>query len=105
VASGRYGNEQYRLLLGEVMDTLVRVDGPAHLETTVVRTPSSTVVHLLSFLPSRQAEGMDLAHDPFPMVNIPVAGRVSRGADRVAAGRRRDQHCEGRTAARVARQA
>lgn len=85
---GRYGNEQYRLLLGEVLDTLlpdpaVRADGPAHLETTVVRTPTSTVVHLLSVLPSRQADGLDLVHDPFPLVDVTVAVRTDRAPSRV----------------------
>lgn len=85
---GRYGNEQYRLLLGEILDTLlphpaVRADGPAHLETTVVRTPTSTVLHLLSFLPGRQTAGPDLVYDPFPLVDVTVAIRTPHPPSRV----------------------
>jgi len=34
------------------------------------------VVHLLSFLPSRQAENLDLVHDPFPLLDVPVSLRT-----------------------------
>lgn len=79
---GRHGNEVYRVLLGELIDTLLpdpllRVEGPAHVETSVVRTESSTVVHLLSFIPAREADGIDLVHDPVPLVDVPVRIRCS----------------------------
>lgn len=35
-------------------------------------------VHLLSFLPSRQAEDLDLVHDPFPLLDVPVSLRMER---------------------------
>lgn len=80
---GRHANEPYRRLLGEVVDKLlpdplVRTGGPAHLEVTVVRTARATVVHLLSFLPTRQGEGLDLVHDPFPLVDVEVAVRAEQ---------------------------
>ncbi|GLW73794.1 hypothetical protein Kpho02_60920 [Kitasatospora phosalacinea] len=75
------GLEAYRLLLGSVLDRLLpdpllRAGGPTHLETSVVRTPAGTVVHLTSFLPSRETPGLDLVHDPFPLVDVPVSVRV-----------------------------
>lgn len=78
----RRADEPYRLLFGEVLDALLpdpllRAGGPVHLETTVVRAPGgSTVVHLLSFLPTRHGEGRDLVHDPFPIVDIEVSVRL-----------------------------
>jgi hypothetical protein len=86
---GRHGNEPYRRLLGELIDALmpnplVRAAGPVHLETTVVRTEDSTVVHLLSFLPSRHADDVDLVHDPFPLVDMEVSVRAAREPARVS---------------------
>jgi hypothetical protein len=85
---GRHANEQFRRVLGEVLDTLLpdpllRAGGPAHLETTVTRTPSATVVNLLSFVPTRAAEGLDLVQDPFPLVDVQVAVRVQDEPSRV----------------------
>ena len=36
------------------------------------------VVHLISFLPSRQAEGLDIVHDPFPIVDMPISVRTEK---------------------------
>lgn len=41
-------------------------------------------VHLLSFLPSRQAEDLDLVHDPFPLMDVPVSLRMERPPHSVA---------------------
>ncbi|HEX8496736.1 MAG TPA: alpha-L-fucosidase [Actinomycetales bacterium] len=81
-AFAQHGNEPYRELLGEALSRclprpLVRVGGPTHLETTVVRTPSATVVHLLSFVPARETPTMDLVHDAFPLVDVPVEVRAA----------------------------
>jgi hypothetical protein len=78
---GLHANVPYRELLGGCLDLvlpdpLVRVGGPAHLETSVVRTDDGTAVHLISFLPSRQAENLDLVHDPFPVIDAPVSVRL-----------------------------
>lgn len=97
-AFGRHANVPYRELLGGCIDRLLprpllRDGGPVHLEATVVRTPGSTVVHLLSFLPSRQAEELDLVHDPFPLVDMPLAVRAAAAPSRVTlqpAGRELD---------------
>jgi hypothetical protein len=87
-AFSEHGNEAYRELLGAAVarvlpDPLLRAGGPTHLETTVVRTPTSTVVHLLSFLPSRETATLDLVHDPFPLVDVPVAVRTDTPPARV----------------------
>ncbi|MFI9365841.1 beta-galactosidase trimerization domain-containing protein [Kitasatospora sp. NPDC053057] len=77
-----HGLETYRRLLGAALDQLlpdplVRAGGPVHLETTVVRTATATVVHLISFVPSRETPELDLVHDPFPLVDVPVAVRLT----------------------------
>lgn len=87
-AFAEHGNEAYRELLGAALarvlpDPLVVAADPTHLETTVVRTDSSTVVHLLSFVPSRETPALDLVHDPFPLVDVPVAVRSDRAPARV----------------------
>ena len=87
-AFAEHGNEAYRELLGAALqrvlpDPLVVADRPVHLETTVVRTETGSVVHLLSFVPSRQTPALDLVHDPFPLVDIPVAVRSEQRPARV----------------------
>jgi Hypothetical glycosyl hydrolase 6/Beta-galactosidase trimerisation domain len=67
---------------------LVKAGGPVHLETSVMRSDTSTVLHLLSFVATRAAElsgvakvrhlGLDLVEDPFPLVEVDVALRVDR---------------------------
>ncbi|SEP82658.1 beta-galactosidase trimerization domain-containing protein [Microlunatus flavus] len=78
---GRLGNEVHRQVLGHVLDLLLprpalRAGGPLHLETTVRRGPDRTVVHLLSYLPTRVGSGLgaeiDLVDDPFPLVDVDV---------------------------------
>jgi hypothetical protein len=75
------GNDQYRQLIGSCLDRLLptpllRVDGPIHLETSVVETDLATVVHLLSFIPARLARDLDLVYDPFPLVDVEVILRL-----------------------------
>jgi hypothetical protein len=87
-AFAEHGNEAYRELLGAALtrvlpDPLLQAGGPTHLETTVVRTPAGTVVHLLSFVPSRETATLDLVHDPFPLVDVPVAVRADAPPARV----------------------
>jgi len=87
-AFAEHGNEAYRELLGAALarvlpDPLLRAGGPTHLETTVVRTPGSTVVHLLSFVPSRETATLDLVHDPFPLLDLPIAVRAQAPPARV----------------------
>jgi hypothetical protein len=86
-AFGRHAAEAYLDILATCFTNLlpqplIRAGGPRHLETAVVDTPDARVTHLLSFLASRQAEGVspvtmqregiDLVHDPFPLVAVPV---------------------------------
>lgn len=80
-AFGREANPFYRELIGACLRLahprpLLRTGGPAHLETTVVRLAAATAVHLISFLPSRQAEGLDLVQDPFPLLDVQVSLRL-----------------------------
>jgi Hypothetical glycosyl hydrolase 6/Beta-galactosidase trimerisation domain len=107
-AYGRHGVVAYRELLGRCLDRLLpapllRIEGPTHLETTVVDTDDARVVHLLSFLASRQAEGIsplthevegiDIVHDAFPIVNLVVSVRLDeppRGASLQPHGRELD---------------
>ncbi|WP_020574907.1 alpha-L-fucosidase [Actinopolymorpha alba] len=79
-AFGRHANVPYREIFGAVLarllpDPLLRAGGPTHLETSVQEgRDGTTVVHLLSYLPSRQGT-LDLVTDPFPLVDVPVAVR------------------------------
>lgn len=66
---------------------LVIADGPVHLETSLMRTPTSTVLHVISFLASRGTDdmpdkrhpsGLDTVDDPFPLVDLNVSVRVDR---------------------------
>jgi hypothetical protein len=91
-AFGRHANVPYRQLIGNCLDRLLpqpllRDGGPAHLETTVMRGASggseTTIVHVISFLPSRQAEGMDIVTDAFPAVDMPLAVRLDAAPSRV----------------------
>ena len=86
-AFGQHANVPYRELLGGCLDRLLprpllRTGGPAHLETAVVGKNGTIVVHLLSFLPSRQAEGLDVVHDPFPSAGRPCV--AAHGASRLS---------------------
>ncbi|MFJ9948313.1 hypothetical protein [Kitasatospora sp. NPDC091207] len=77
-----HGLETYRQLFGAVLDRLfpdpvVRAGGPVHLETTVQRTATGTVVHLVSFVPARETPVLDLVHDPFALLDVPVAVRLA----------------------------
>jgi hypothetical protein len=82
-AFGQHANVPYRELLGGCLDLLLprpllRTGGPAHLETAIVTKNGTVVVHLLSFLPSRQAQDLDLVHDPFPLLEVPVSVRLDQ---------------------------
>jgi Hypothetical glycosyl hydrolase 6/Beta-galactosidase trimerisation domain len=83
------GNPEYRRIIGECLDALLprpilRVDGPVHLETSVVETDDAFVVHLVSFLPSRLGRDLDLVYDPFPLVNVKVELRAQTSPTRVS---------------------
>ena len=87
-AYGKHAAPNYRTLLGNSMklllpEPIVRDAGPSKLETTVIRTASATVVHLLSFYPERRGEGLDIVEDPFPIVNMPIAVKADGAPSRV----------------------
>ena len=88
-AFGKHASVAYRQILGNCIDLLlpdpiIRDCGPVHLETTVLRRAGTTIVHLISFLPSRQAENLDIVHDPFPLVEMPISVRLDAAPTRVA---------------------
>ena len=97
-AYARHAADIYRTMLADCLaqllpDPLVRVGGPMHLETGVVDGPSGRVLHVVSYLASRQAEGrsplsqqiegLDLVHDPFPLVAVPIQVKAEREPSRV----------------------
>jgi hypothetical protein len=87
-AFGKHAMVAYRQILGNCInrllpDPLIQDGGPSHLESTAVRKDGATIVHLISFLPSRQAEGLDIVTDPFPLVDMQLAVRLDRAPKRV----------------------
>jgi hypothetical protein len=87
-AFGRHASVAYRQILGGCIDLLlprpvIRAEGPAHLEVTAVQRGATTVVHLISFLPSRQAENLDIVHDPFPLMDVLVSVRLDAAPERL----------------------
>jgi hypothetical protein len=64
-------------------DPMIKADGPSHLEAVVLERENQIVVHLLSFLSSRRAPGLDLIEDAFPLVNMPLAVRLPDKPTRV----------------------
>ena len=49
----------------------------------MVKTDKATVVHLLSFCPERRADNLDIVEDALPLVNMPIAVKVSKEPNRV----------------------
>ena len=87
-AYGKHASLPYRQLLGNciarlVPEPLIRDEGPAHLETTVVQKNGRIVVHLISFCPARRAEGLDIVENPFPLVDMPLSVKLSKAPKRV----------------------
>jgi hypothetical protein len=87
-AYGKHASPNYRLLLGNCLRLLlprplIQDEGPSKLETTVIQTDRSTVVHLLSFCPERRADKLDIVEDPFPIVDMPFAVKADHKPHRV----------------------
>ena len=83
------GNPEYERILERCFNRLLptpvlRASGPQHLETAVMQRSGSTVVHLLSFVPSRLGSGLDLVFDPFPLVDVDVEVRMAEAPVRVS---------------------
>lgn len=111
-AYGNHANLACRHLLRNCLDRLlpeplVRDDGPAHLEASVMRKGKRTVVHLLSFYPARRthSSGLELIEDAFPLVNMRLSLRLGRIPERVTlapGGKRLDFEChKGRVDVRI----
>ena len=82
-AYGRHGNTPYRQILGTCIDRLlpqplIRAGGPAHLETSVIRKGKRTAVHLLSYIPMRRTNALDIIEDAVPLIDMPLAVRFPR---------------------------
>ena len=82
-AFGKHAAVAYRELIGACITRLLprpllRDRGPAHLELTAVARQGSLAVHVISFLPTRHADGLDMVHDPFPLVAVPIDIRCER---------------------------
>lgn len=87
-AFAEHANVPYRQIIGGVLDLLLpepllRDNGPSHLETSVVRVGESTVVHLLSFIPTTAAPGLELVTDPVPVVDLELRVRCDSEPTRV----------------------
>ncbi len=87
-AYGRHAAPYFRQLLGNCINLLmpkplIRDNGPTGLETTVVKTDKSLVVHLLSFYPERRAEGLDIVEDAIPVVDMKMSVKVGKEPSRV----------------------
>ena len=77
-AFGRNAAPNYKRLLGNVIDALlprrlVRDSGPSHMEVVVVDTKRARVAHLLSYMPERRADGLDVVEDPIPLVGVELS--------------------------------
>ena len=82
-------NPEYERVLGACLERALpapalRAGGPRHLETAVVQAGEATVVHLLSYLPSRLGYELDLVFDPFPLVDVDIEVRMRSVPRRVS---------------------
>jgi hypothetical protein len=97
-AYGNHGAPAYRELLRASLNRLlpdpaVKTGGPVNIEATVVSTPESKVVHLISYVPTRVSDDqtlgrrvhqpLDVIEDPFPFVDVPVSVRVDHAPSAV----------------------
>ncbi len=95
---GEHGAPAYRQALGGIIglllpEPLVRADGPTHLETSVVDVNETRVVHLVSYLATRVADGtplvylppsgLDVVEDPFPLVERTISVKWDRRPEQV----------------------
>src|SRR5690606_11970339 len=81
-AYAEHGNIPYRLLVRNIVDQLidqplVRVEGPATLETTLMRQRRRTIVHVLHYLPQRRAQQLDIVEDVIPLRDVAVSVKLS----------------------------
>ncbi|MCX7048893.1 MAG: beta-galactosidase trimerization domain-containing protein [Candidatus Sumerlaeota bacterium] len=87
-AYGSHGNIPYRQILAACIERLlprplIRCEGPAHLETSVLRKGRSVIAHLISYCPARRVENLDIVEEPFPLVDMPLAVRFSAKPRRI----------------------
>jgi hypothetical protein len=82
-AFSRHGNYPYRLLVKNVIDlllpeSLLKVDAPTSMETSVMRQGKRSIVHLLQYCPERRAEGLDIIEDIVPLYDVALSLMLPR---------------------------
>jgi hypothetical protein len=83
-----HGNYPYRLLVRNCLarllpEPLLRIDAPTGTETSVMRQPGRTIVHVLYYSPERRAANLDLIEDIVPIQDVGLALRLARAPRRV----------------------
>ena len=87
-AYGKSAPPQYRKIIQACINMLIpeplmRDKGPSVMETTMVKTKSSLVTHVLSFSAERRAENLDVVEDAFPLVEVPMEIKSEKTPARV----------------------
>ena len=86
-AYGKHAMAIYRDLLGNCIRLLIKpmieISGPSYVSATAVKNENATIVHFLSFMPERRAEGLDVVEDAIPVVDLSVKVRMLNKPNRV----------------------
>ena len=87
-AYGKHASPVYRRIIGNCIDRLlpepvIRDNGPTSLETTVVRSGNRTIIHLMSFVAERRADGLDVVEEAFPIIDLHISVKTSSEPRRV----------------------
>jgi hypothetical protein len=61
----------------------MRVRGPSIMETTMVKTETSLVTHVLGFSAERRSEKLDVVEDAFPLVKVPMEIKMEKAPSKV----------------------
>lgn len=82
-AFARHGNYPCRLLVGNILqrllrEALLRVEAPTTTETTVMRQGKRTIVHLLQYAPERRTEKLDIVEDIVPLFDVPLSLKLEK---------------------------
>jgi hypothetical protein len=86
-AYGKHASISYRKIIGNCIrrllpEPLIRDNGPAHLETSVIKKARQTIVHLISFYPQRKTE-LEIVENPFPIVDMKLSVKIAKKPKRV----------------------
>jgi hypothetical protein len=82
-AFGKHANVPCRLLVQNVISMLLdqpllKVDAPTSLEATVMQQRKRTIVHLLSYIPERRTQSLDLVEDVIPLHDVKISLRMAK---------------------------